>query len=441
MSNTFTSLSPFRLFVKCALPNVVSMGFISLYYIVDGIFVGKYLGNDALAALALIFPFIMMSFALADMIAIGSSVQISLKLGLGKKILARKIFSTSIFIIFIISCVVGILEYILAPILINFLNVSENIKLQAKECMLVFAIFAPFTMLTFAIDNYLRICSKTKYSMIMNIIITLTNISLDYIFIVLLKWGLFSAALATCLGLVLGGIFGILPFLFENLDLKFFKFYMSLKLLKNIIYNGSSEFFGNISGSLYAIFANFILLKISNTDSVAAFSIISYIDSFIIMLIIAMGDAMQPALSYNFARKNFARIKAILKIMFLAGMIFSLLAIFIIFVFSQNLVGFFTKNYSLEFINFTAFALSIFALNYLFAWFNILCGSCLTAFNKPRFSLILSLCQNLFIPLCFLFVLSKFIGLNGVWISPFFAEFCVLILAFVFIKKILSLYT
>ncbi|EAK6678122.1 MATE family efflux transporter, partial [Campylobacter coli] len=145
MSNIFSTLSPFRLFVKCAVPNVISMAFISFYYIVDGIFVGKYLGNDALAALALIIPFIMISFALADMIAIGSAVQISMHLGLGKKHLARKIFSSSMLIIFLISCLVGILEYLLSPVLIDFLDVNEDIKSMAKECMLVFALFAPFT--------------------------------------------------------------------------------------------------------------------------------------------------------------------------------------------------------------------------------------------------------------------------------------------------------
>ncbi|EAK1828731.1 MATE family efflux transporter, partial [Campylobacter jejuni] len=167
MSNIFSTLSPFRLFIKCAVPNVISMAFISFYYIVDGIFVGKYLGSDALAALALIIPFIMMSFALADMIAIGSAVQISMHLGLGKKNLARKIFSSSILIIFLISCFIGILEYFLGPVLIDCLNVSDEIKTMAKKCMFVFALFAPFTMLSFALDNYLRICGKTTYSMIM----------------------------------------------------------------------------------------------------------------------------------------------------------------------------------------------------------------------------------------------------------------------------------
>ncbi|HDZ4981980.1 TPA: MATE family efflux transporter [Campylobacter jejuni] len=436
MSNIFSTLSPLRLFIKCAVPNVISMAFISFYYIVDGIFVGKYLGSDALAALALIIPFVMMSFALADMIAIGSSVQISMHLGLGKKNLARKIFSSSMLIIFIISCFIGILEYFLGPVLIDCLNVSDEIKTMAKECMLVFALFAPFTMLSFALDNYLRICGKTTYSMIINIIIALSNIAFDYLFIIVFGWGLFSVALATCLGIVLSGIFGIIPFLFQNLELKISSLYMNLKIFKNILYNGSSEFFGNISGSLYSIFANFVLLKISDTQSVAAFSIILYIDSFIIMLIIAMGDAMQPALSYNYAKKDFLRIKAIVKVVFFAGGFLSLFSIVLILIFGENLIALFAKENDQEFKAFAYTALILFVFNYLFAWFNTLSGSFLTAFNKVSFSLVLSLAQNLFIPLFFLLILSYFIGLNGVWLSPFFAEFCVLILAWIFLKRI-----
>lgn len=436
MSNIFSTLSPLRLFIKCAVPNVISMAFISFYYIVDGIFVGKYLGSDALAALALIIPFVMMSFALADMIAIGSSVQISMHLGLGKKNLARKIFSSSMLIIFIISCFIGILEYFLGPVLIDCLNVSDEIKTMAKECMLVFALFAPFTMLSFALDNYLRICGKTTYSMIINIIIALSNIAFDYLFIIVFGWGLFSVALATCLGIVLSGIFGIIPFLFQNLELKISSLYMNLKIFKNILYNGSSEFFGNISGSLYSIFANFVLLKISDTQSVAAFSIILYIDSFIIMLIIAMGDAMQPALSYNYAKKDFLRIKAIVKVVFFAGAFLSLFSIVLILIFGENLIALFAKENDQEFKAFAYTALILFVFNYLFAWFNTLSGSFLTAFNKVSFSLVLSLVQNLFIPLFFLLILSYFIGLNGVWLSPFFAEFCVLILAWIFLKRI-----
>ncbi|HIC5272632.1 TPA: MATE family efflux transporter, partial [Campylobacter jejuni] len=170
--------------------------------------------------------------------------------------------------------------------------------------------------------------------------------------------------------------------------------------------------------------------------AVAAFSIVLYIDSFIIMLIIAMGDAMQPALSYNYAKKDFLRIKAIVKVVFFAGGFLSLFSIVLILIFGENLITLFTKENNQEFKTFAYTALMLFAFNYFFAWFNVLSGSFLTAFNKASFSLVLSLAQNLFIPLFFLLFLSCFMGLNGVWLSPFFAEFCVLILAWIFLKRI-----
>ncbi|EHN2730323.1 MATE family efflux transporter, partial [Campylobacter jejuni] len=164
--------------------------------------------------------------------------------------------------------------------------------------------------------------------------------------------------------------------------------------------------------------------------------IVLYIDSFIIMLIIAIGDAMQPALSYNYAKKDFSRIKAIIKVVFFAGGFLSLFSIVLILIFGENLITLFTKENNQEFKTFAYTALMLFAFNYFFAWFNVLSGSFLTAFNKASFSLVLSLAQNLFIPLFFLLFLSCFMGLNGVWLSPFFAEFCVLILAWIFLKRI-----
>lgn len=154
------------------------------------------------------------------------------------------------------------------------------------------------------------------------------------------------------------------------------------------------------------------------------------------MLIIAMGDAMQPALSYNYAKKDFSRIKDILKVMFFAGAILSLLSVAMIFVLGKDLVGLFTQENDQEFIIFAYMALMLFSFNYFFAWFNVLSGSFLTASNKASFSLILSLSQNLFIPLCFLLILSSIMGLKGVWLSPFFAEFCVLVLACIFVRKV-----
>ncbi|TBR81187.1 MATE family efflux transporter [Campylobacter novaezeelandiae] len=438
MSDIFTKLSAWKLFSKCAFPNMISASFLAFYYIVDGIFVGKYLGNNALAALGLVLPFIIMSFAIADTIGVGSAVQISMKLGKNQKEEAKTMFSACIVIILAFSFLMGFIEYFLGPLLIDLLNVSKEVKELCKEILIVFALFAPITMISFALDNYLRICGKTFYSMIINIIIALSNLFFDYLFIVVLGWGVFSAALATCIGLSLGGIFGILPFLIQNLELKFTKIALSFKEFKNIIYNGSSEFFNNVSTSLFSIFANLVLLNLAGTKGVAAFSIILYINTFIISLLISMCDAMQPALSFNYAKKDIKRVKNLIIPILISAFIFSITILFIVLTFKENLISFFSKDKNKEFLDFGSHALMIFSFNYLIIWINVLSTSFLTAFNKPKSSLIISLNQNLFIPLIFLFILPLFLNLNGVWLTPLMANIFVLILSFIFLRKIFA---
>lgn len=137
----------------------------------------------------------------------------------------------------------GNFRIFLAKALSAFMGADENIQSLSTEYMQIFAVFAPFTMLAFAMDNYLRICGKTFYSMVVNVVTALSNIFLDWLFIVVFDCGLFSAALATCIGMFLGSILGILPFVFKDLVLKFKKPIIKLQILKNILYNGSSEFF------------------------------------------------------------------------------------------------------------------------------------------------------------------------------------------------------
>ncbi|WP_270961024.1 MATE family efflux transporter [Campylobacter upsaliensis] len=433
------NLSPLRLFCKYAVPNVISVAFFSVYIIIDGIFVGQYLGSDSLAALGLVMPFVMISFALSDMIAIGSSVQISMKLALAKFKEANRILTAALALIFALNTLMAFLAYFISPLLISFLDTTPHIQTLCEEVVLVFALFMPIIAPYFALDNYLRICGKTTHSMIVNIIVALSNIILDYLFIVVFGWGLFSAALASCIGFTLGTFLDIYPFFSQKLQLKFSTLYLSFKTLKNIIYNGSSEFFSNISASIFGIFANLILLHLAGAKAVATYSIILYIDNFITLLTLAMCEAMQPALSYHFAQKNLKHLKVILKTMLIFTLAFSVCVFALSMFYGEFLVGFFTQKNDAEFLEFSTKALHIFSFVFLIAWFNILVSCLLTAFNQAHYSLILSLMSNLFAPLIFILTLPYFLGLNGVWISPFLADFCVFFLSFYFLKKSLSI--
>ena len=169
---------------------MISMAVVSLYTIADGVFVGHYIGAEALAAINLVMPLIMMSFALSDMVAVGSSVQIAIWLGKGDEKMAGSIFSSSCLLILLSAVVMGAAAYAFAWPLVRFLGASGEVAVLAVRYMRVYAAFSIFIMHFFAVDNYLRICGKVHYSMAMNVGMSLANIFLDWIFIGIMGWGL-----------------------------------------------------------------------------------------------------------------------------------------------------------------------------------------------------------------------------------------------------------
>ena len=149
----FITLSPTRLFFRCALPSMVSMAVTSLYTVVDGIFVGRYVGADALAAVNLVMPLLLISFALIDLVAVGSSVQIAIRLGEQKSEEASRIFSFCSKLILLLSLLIGAAGFFLAGPAVALMGAERQVTAMAVDYLRVYALLAPFIMLFFALDN------------------------------------------------------------------------------------------------------------------------------------------------------------------------------------------------------------------------------------------------------------------------------------------------
>ena len=235
--SVFETFSPNRLFLRCALPNMISMAASSLYTIADGIFVGRFLGEEALAAVNLVMPFLFIGFVFSDMVAVGSSVQIAIHLGEHREREASVIFTRCSLLIEAIALAVGVLGFFFARPLLELMGADPSVTQLACQYLQVFALFTPAVMIYFAVDNYLRICGLTRYSMVLNVTASLLNIGLDYLFLAVFRWGIASAALASCLSLALGSLMGLLPLIGGKLPLRFVKGRLRRGLLKNILYN------------------------------------------------------------------------------------------------------------------------------------------------------------------------------------------------------------
>ena len=414
----FGTMEPKKLFLKLAIPSLISMLFSSLYMMADGIFVGKIIGSKALAAINLVFPIIMILFAVGDMVASGASVKIGIKLGEKNEKEASEIFSVALLFIFILNIIFAIIGLIFTKDIIFILIKDKELANLAYKFAYVFILFLPIIAPFFAIDNYLRICGKANMSMWINIGVSVLNIILDAIFIGYLKLGIEYAALASSLSMSIGTLILIYPFITKKVALKFTKPKIKIKEMLGIIYNGSSEFFSNISGSIMSIIMNSFLLHYGGAVGVAAYSIVMYIESLIVPMLFGMIDAVQPVFSYNYGAKNNKRIMTFFKITCTVALSISIVTMIIIFVFPDFLVRMFSSESDIAVIDMAKKALLLYAPSYLFTWFIMTVSGVLTGLEKATESIVLMSAESIILPLFSTLVLTQLIGVYGIFITP-----------------------
>ena len=418
-SEIFEKLPSTKLFFRCAVPSMITMAFASLYQIADGLFVGRFIGEDALAAINLIMPIIMTVFAFSNMIATGASVRISVLLGEKKREEASRVFTYSLKFIFIMSCVIGVLGLIFAEPFVRFLapGATEQAIEYGITYIRFYAMFSPLMPIYHATDNYLRVCGKEKLSMWLGIGTQVLNIVLDVILIAFLGQGVWAAAFTSCIAMVLGAIVTLVAFRGKRMDLYYVKGKVSSAVFLRILANGSSELFSNISMSVMSVVYNFFLLAYGGTTGVAAFSVIMYVDSFIGMLVFGMCDALQPAISYCYGAGLMDKVKAIFRRILVGAIVLSVASMLFMMFVGEYVAPLFVKPEDSELLAVSIVGMRLFSLSYLTGWVDMCFSSYFTALERPVRSLLTSFFGTLVFPISFLLILSPIWQLNGVWLT------------------------
>ena len=418
-SEIFEKLPPTKLFFRCAVPSMVTMAFASLYQIADGLFVGRFIGGDALAAINLIMPFIMIVFGFANLIATGASVRVSVLLGAKKREEASQIFTFTLKVLFLLSCVLGFLGLVFAEEFVRFLapGATELAIEYGITYTRVYAAFAPLMLIFHATDNYLRACGKEKLSMWLSIGTQTLNILLDVVLIVFLGQGVWAAAFTSCLSMALGSVITLCLFRGKRMDLYYTKGKIKLSVFLRILANGSSEFFSSISMSIMSIVFNFFLLKYGGTTAVAAFSVIMYVDSFVGMFLFGMADSLQPAISYCYGAGLMDKVKAIFRRIILGAVVLSVASLLFMMFAGQYVAPLFVKPEDTELLKVSIIGMKLFSLSYLTGWVDMCFSSYFTALERPGRSLLTSFFGTLVFPIGALFLLTPTLKLNGVWLS------------------------
>lgn len=430
----FTSTPPVRLFFIAAIPGAVSMLASSLYGLLDGVFVGRILGETSFAAINLAFPFVVINFSLADLIGVGSAVPISIALGKKEYAQANNVFTCACLMIVATGFAIGAVLYVSAPALLSLLGAEGELAALAVQYMRVYAICSPVTTIVFAMDNYLRICGQIRPSMWLNIFMSVLTAVLEFVFLYVFHWGIWGAALATCTGMLVCALIAFYPFARGKLQLHLCRPHFTLPMVRQILACGVPNFLNNIAGRITSIVMNMALIRLGGESAVSIYGVLMYAGEIVQPMLYGVCDSLQPAVGYNWGANQYGRVRAIEKCCFTAGAVISISLSVCALVFPSQIVGLFIRTEDAALIEMGAFAMRLFSLTYLTRWFSFATQSYMTAVEKPFPASVISVSTALVFPVLLLAGLWP-LGLTGIWLNSTISAVLAAVLAAVILVR------
>lgn len=423
--------------IKFTIPTIIMMIFTSIYGIVDGIFVSNCVGSDAFASINLIMPVLMILGAVGFMIGTGGSAIVSKTIGEGKKEKANEYFSMLIYLLIIVGSILTILG-------IAFIRpIAQTLGAEGKmlrDCIIygtTILIALTAFLLQNAFQSFLIVAEKPTMGLIISVIVGVTNMILDFLFIYVLRLGVFGAALATGISQLIGGV---VPFIYfsrkNNTQLRLVKTKFNWKAIRKACTNGSSEMLTNISLSLVNILYNMQLMKYAGADGIVAYGIIMYVGFIFIGTYVGYSVGSAPIISYHYGAENKEELKNLfkksLKLMGITSIVMTLLAEIL----AKPLASIFV-SYDKQLLDMTIIAIRLYSISYIISGLNIFSSSFFTALNDGLVSAIISFLRTLVFQVISILIFPVIWGLNGIWLAIVFAEALSLIVsvAFLIVKR------
>lgn len=419
--------------LRFVFPSIIMMIFTSIYGVVDGLFVSNFAGKTAFASINLVMPFVMILGGIGFMIGTGGTALVSKVLGEGKKEKANKIFTMMIIFTLLLGTLLSVIGVVSMPWVADFLGATEEMM---ADCILYGRIVTGFTvafMLQNVFQSFLIAAEKPKLGLLATVLAGVTNMALDAIFIIVFKWGVAGAAIATGLSQCVGGIFPLIYFSRDNSSLlRLTNTKLEIKPILNACGNGSSELMSNISLSVVSMIYNFQLMKYVGEDGVSAYGVLMYVQFIFVAIYIGYAIGCAPITGYHFGAQNHGELKNILRksafLSAISGVVLTILAIVLSSPLAKLFVGYDEELYEL-----TRHAFSLFAYSFLLAGFNIFTSSFFTALNNGAVSAAISFMRTLIFQTSSVLILPIFLGVDGIWWAITVAEVFAFILSLIFL--------
>ena len=403
--------------LRFVFPSITMMVFTSIYGAVDGFFVSNYVGKTPFAAINLIYPVLSIFGAMGLMAGTGGSAIVARTLGEGRPEQANRYFSMITEAVIVGGVLLMLLGLWLLTPLARLLGAQGKMQQDAVLYGSILLMALVPCVLQNLFESFLITAERPKLGLVTTAAAGITNMALDFLFIVVFRWGLAGAAAATALSQAVGGFIPLAYFLSgRNHLLRLHRARVDWRVLWDTCVNGSSEVLTNIAIPLMQILFNFFLLEMAGENGVAAYGAIMYINFLFMAVFFGYSIGCSPVISYHYGAGNVAELQGLFrKSIFLnvfTGLAMSLASL----LFSRYIVGAFV-GYDEALFDLTRRGLLFYASRYAITSLVVFSSGFFTALGNGVISSTISFLRAVVFQFSMMMILPRLLGTDGIWLA------------------------
>ena len=423
-----------KLFIKFSIPAILSLTIAGVQTMVDGIFLGNFVGTNAMASVNIAAPFMQLMIGMNLIIGIGGASYIGRSLGECQVKRAQDIFKSACLFMIGLSIVILVLGFTFSHQLASFLGANDVLLADSSTYIKILALFAPFIGLSFILGVFVRCIGKPNVYLISSVASLFANIILNYVLIKQLKLGIVGAPIATGLSFTTSFLIAAIPFIKKTAVLNFFTGKFNWKLTGQLLYNGSSEGVSSLAAAISTFVFNMAFMRIAGEVGVSAFTAIGYISLFASLIVCGVSAGIGPVISYNYGAQLHDRVKQMMNISCKMAIIMGSALVVLIFLFGKYLIMMFVSD-NQAVLDLALHGSKIYAFTFFFNGLNILFSGYFTSIGDALSSIIVAVCRGMIFILLGISILPQFIGISGVWMTVPVAEVLTLLVVIFLFKK------